>query len=266
MIGVSQHFLGDHPSARSHFERVLAEYVPSERGPQIIRFQFDLRLRTRVPLARVLWLQGFVEQAMSTARDSLDDARAANHANSLCYSLALAACPIALLVGDLAAADHYVTMLVDRSTNQGLVRWRACALGYQGALVIERGNVMGGLRLLREGFNQLGDDWFAAFNMAVLMSEALGRAGEVAEGLAAVDEAIERSERTEGRWLLSELLRIKGELLFSSKLQQEQRPQRKITFGRRSTGRADRAPCPGNCAPPRASPACGAIRAVPRRG
>jgi predicted ATPase/DNA-binding winged helix-turn-helix (wHTH) protein len=212
MIGVSQHFLGDHPSARRHLQRVLAEYVPSDRSGQIIRFQFDLRLRTRVPLARVLWLQGFVEQAMSTARESLEDARAADHANSLCYSLALAACPIALLVGDLAAADHYVTML-DRSTNQGLVRWHACTLGYQGALAIERGYVMSGLSLLREGFNELGDDWFAAFNMAVLMSEALGRAGEIDEGLVAVDKAIERSERTEGRWLLSDLLRVKGELL-----------------------------------------------------
>jgi predicted ATPase len=34
----------------------------------------------------------------------------------------------------------------------------------------------------------------------------------VAEGLVAVDEALARSERTEGRWGVAELLRIKGEL------------------------------------------------------
>jgi predicted ATPase len=48
---------------------------------------------------------------------------------------------------------------------------------------------------------------------AVLMIEALGRAGQIDEGLAAVEEAILRSERTEERWLIAELLRIKGELL-----------------------------------------------------
>jgi predicted ATPase len=34
----------------------------------------------------------------------------------------------------------------------------------------------------------------------------------MAEGLVAIDEALARSERTEGRWGVAELLRIKGEL------------------------------------------------------
>jgi predicted ATPase len=34
----------------------------------------------------------------------------------------------------------------------------------------------------------------------------------VTEGLAVIDEAIERSERTEERWSMAELLRVKGEL------------------------------------------------------
>jgi predicted ATPase len=45
------------------------------------------------------------------------------------------------------------------------------------------------------------------------MAEAWGRAGLIAEGLAEIEEAIVRSERTEERWVIAELLRIKGELL-----------------------------------------------------
>ena len=45
------------------------------------------------------------------------------------------------------------------------------------------------------------------------MAEALGRAGQNADGLAAIEEAIARSERTEERWAMAELLRVKGELL-----------------------------------------------------
>jgi len=43
-------------------------------------------------------------------------------------------------------------------------------------------------------------------------AEALGRVGEFAKGFAAIDEAINRCERDEGRWCFAELLRIKGEL------------------------------------------------------
>jgi predicted ATPase len=45
------------------------------------------------------------------------------------------------------------------------------------------------------------------------MAEALGRAGEIADGLAVAEGAIERSEQNEGRWAFAELLRVKGELL-----------------------------------------------------
>jgi predicted ATPase len=45
------------------------------------------------------------------------------------------------------------------------------------------------------------------------MAAAFGRAGQIADGLAAINETIERCERTEEHWVMSELLRIKGELL-----------------------------------------------------
>jgi len=79
----------------------------------------------RVFLARILWLQGFPDQAMRTAESSVEDARAANHGFSFCHALALGACVIALLVGDLAAAEHYVGMLLDHSTRHSLAHWRA---------------------------------------------------------------------------------------------------------------------------------------------
>ena len=47
----------------------------------------------------------------------------------------------------------------------------------------------------------------------VLMIEALGHAGQIADGLVAIEEAIARSEETDERRLIAELLRLKGELL-----------------------------------------------------
>jgi hypothetical protein len=56
--------------------------------------------------ARVLWLQGFADQAMRGVHNDVEDAHAANHIISLCVVLAHGACPIVLLIGDLGAEEH----------------------------------------------------------------------------------------------------------------------------------------------------------------
>ena len=213
MIGASQHHLGDQPDARCHIERALPHYVPPVQKSQIIRFQRDMRVTARVFLARILWLQGFPDEAMHTAESGVAGARATNYAISLCYALSQAACPIALLVGDLAAAEQYVGMLLDHSARHLLARWNAMGRSYQGVLAIKQGDLVTGLRLLRSGLDEVGAASSSVSRLiAFLMAEALGAAGQIADGLAAVEEAIERSERTEERWLIAELLRIKGEL------------------------------------------------------
>jgi predicted ATPase len=105
-------------------------------------------------------------------------------------------------------------ILLDHSTRHALPHWRACGRSFQGVLVIRRGDVITRLRLLRAGLDEFGEAGSAVLRLiAFLMAEALGRAGQNADGLAAIDEAIARSERTEERWAMAELVRIKGELL-----------------------------------------------------
>jgi predicted ATPase len=45
------------------------------------------------------------------------------------------------------------------------------------------------------------------------MAVALGRASQIADAFAIIAEAIDRCESTEERWIMADLLRIKGELL-----------------------------------------------------
>jgi len=212
LIGVSHHYLGDQESARRHLERVLAgDVIPGRK--QVFRFQIDSQVVARVFLARILWLQGFPDQAMRTAERMVEDARAANHGFSFCFALSLGACVIALLVGDLAAAERYVDVLVDHATRHSLTYWHAYGSCHQGALAITRGDLNAGLRLLRAGFHELRGFRPALQVSTLLMIEALGRAGQIADGLAAIEEVIAHSEHTDERWAISELLRIKGELL-----------------------------------------------------
>jgi hypothetical protein len=75
-LGESEHVLGDQTSARAHIEHMLANFsAPDHRSRSYAnRFQFDQHAIPRLVLARILWLQGFPDQAMRTAEDAVRDA------------------------------------------------------------------------------------------------------------------------------------------------------------------------------------------------
>jgi predicted ATPase/DNA-binding winged helix-turn-helix (wHTH) protein len=215
LIAIQQHFIGDQNNARRHVERMLAFYAAPLRRSHIIRFQRDQRLIALSLLARILWLQGFPDQAVETAYGAVAEAEAADHALSLCGTLADAACPIALAVGDLVAAQRYVRMLLDHSSRHALVHWHAWGRKFEGWLAIERGDVTTGLQLMRAGSDERVEIRLPRLlnRLDGILAEALGRAGEIAEGLAAIDAAITRSERAEDCMAIAQFLRVKGELL-----------------------------------------------------
>jgi predicted ATPase len=105
--------------------------------------------------------------------------------------------------------------LLDHATRYTLPVWRKLGRMFEGLLAVGRDDVVGGLRLLRAGFDELGGSLpppvYLKFQSDI--AEALGRAGQIADGLTAVEQTIERCERTNERWLLAELLRLKGELM-----------------------------------------------------
>jgi predicted ATPase/DNA-binding winged helix-turn-helix (wHTH) protein len=218
MVGVSQHHLGDHASARRHLERVFADHVAVRHRSYMSRFPADVFVVARVFLARVLRLQGFPDQAMRAAESSIEDAWAADHVASLGYALTQGTCLIALMVGDLAAAEHHVGVLLDYATRHALAHWHAVGLSYQGVLATMRGDLDTGSRLLRAGADELGGTnpvvlRLIAFLKAEALGGTVGRMGQVAQGLSAVEEALALTERTDEGWVMAELLRIKGDLL-----------------------------------------------------
>ena len=213
MIGISQHYLGIQSVARRHFENVRAQHAHVVETP-FNRFPTNPHVMTQVHLARTLWLQGFPEQALGAAETSVADSRAANHENSQCYALALAAFPIALFEGDLVAAEHYAAQLHHHALRQSVTRWPAWGSGYQGVLAIARGDIEAGSPLLRTGLNEKAEAKFSTFRLiAFQTAEILGRAGRIDNALAMARAAIEPFDRNEESWRTAELLRVKGELL-----------------------------------------------------
>jgi predicted ATPase/DNA-binding winged helix-turn-helix (wHTH) protein len=215
MIGSSLHFLGDQAGARLHIERMLANYaIPTQRS-HTVRFQFDQKVTANITLARVLWLQGYPDQAMRAVNRNIDYALSINHTLSLCNALAQAACPVALAVGDLAAAEHLVELLIHYTAGNRLDVWHAYGRACRGVLTLKQGDLRSGVPILRAAIDDLRNAHFVQFQTAFLanLAEGLVRAGEVDAAFAAIEEALAQAERTGERWSLPELFRVKGETI-----------------------------------------------------
>ena len=216
MIGVSLHYWGDQTNARHHIERMLSSYVaPVQRSP-LIRFQFDQRVVARVALARILWLQGFPDQARRTAQSTVDDARALDQGVSLCLALNEAACPVALFTGDLAAAESYVRDVARQLRCACAAHLASWGHRFHGVLLIRNGDFDTGLQLLRTALEQSPEASFQPRFTWFLgeLAEGLGRAGQIAQGLEAIDEALARSERNEDRWSRCRVVAHQGRASF----------------------------------------------------
>jgi len=82
-------------------------------------------------------------------------------------------------------------------------------------LKMEGGNTEDGLKELNETLEGLPPGAFFIYYAGIqaALAEAFGKVGELSKGFAAINGALERSERDQERWYLAEFLRVKGELL-----------------------------------------------------
>jgi predicted ATPase len=215
LVGLALHILGDQPGARRYLEPLVSSRVVIARPSHIIFYQYDQRVLLDCYYARVLWLQGCGDQAKRLTESLIDYARTKDHLLSLLFTLLIAACPIALYVGDLLAADHYVRLAFDLAAKDALEIWNGWAQCFEGILLIKRGDNRAGSRVLQSGLERLPEPAVHHHSSLLLaeLAAGLGGAGQVAEGLIVVDKALARAEQTEAGWCLAELLRTRGELL-----------------------------------------------------
>ncbi len=166
-------------------------------------------MSARVFLARVLWLQGLSDQALRAAETSLGEAT--GHDYSVCYALTFAACPIALWVGNLAAAAHYAGMLLGHSRRHGSPLWAASGSRFHKIVALKCGVLETKSRLPHSGPTRSPRPTEAQFLTGLSeLAEALSHTGRIAEGHVLLEAELDSSETS---WLTPELLRLKGELL-----------------------------------------------------
>ncbi|CAN7741446.1 winged helix-turn-helix domain-containing protein [Bosea sp. LjRoot9] len=216
LIGTSLHFLGDQAGARSHIERMLANYNVPRHRRHIARYQVAPHVAALVTQARILWVQGYADEAMRAADASVDAARAIDHRLSLCFALAQASSPLALLEGDLDYAEEQTDLLFEETDRHRLDVWHIYATAYRGQLLLRRGEIQSGLPLIETAVEQLRSARFMQHYSAfvVALVEGLVLANRLDAADAAVDGAIAHATSASDRWIAPDIFRLKGEIAF----------------------------------------------------
>ncbi|MFT7773614.1 ATP-binding protein [Roseateles sp.] len=118
----TRHMLGEHRQVRELVDRVLNDPTPYQRIGNSPMVPFDRRVSMGIVVARMLWLEGNADQALSHAKATLKHAEE-DMAYALCHVLAFACCPIALWCGDHDSAKRFTKLLGDHAKRHSLKHW-----------------------------------------------------------------------------------------------------------------------------------------------
>jgi predicted ATPase/class 3 adenylate cyclase len=207
---------GELLAARTHQDQGLQLYDQQRHRPHIWLYAgHDAGVCCRYRAAPLLWLLGYPDQALASSQAALDLAQQVAHPNTLIQALYWAAVlhhlrreapqTQARAEASIAVATDYE--LTGQTGAMILRGWALAASGHgeEGGAQIKRGlAVIRGRRVARDG----------PYHLA-LLAEVLAQAGQSAEGLEALDEALTTVAQSTARWWEAELHRLKGEFLLA---------------------------------------------------
>jgi predicted ATPase len=211
MAGVALEYLGDYHGARDHIQRVRDRYIRPRHRSHAVEFGLDQRVGALIHMARILWLQGFPDQAMRAAEASVDEARGLHHIPSLCFALADGACPVAAWVGDFPATERFGAMLIERAGKHSLGVWHAYGKAWMGWAAFKQRDAETAVPLLDGALQGVRETRFYMYYTMYLswLAETGGTPGQLAQSFEEIDQALTGSEEF---WCFPELFRIKAEL------------------------------------------------------
>jgi predicted ATPase len=200
--------------SRSHFEEVLALYEPISHGSLVHQAGIHPRINAQGYLAIVLFCLGLPDQALALSNAAIVEGQRLAHPPSLAGPLT-AGTLLLSLVGENAALEERAGLLIAVATEQGFPFWSAMGTIYRGWARVKNGDVAEGMSLLRHSsasYRAAGALMLMPHFIA-LLARACEIAGQIEEGLALLDDALQIVERTGERWFAAELYRHKGQLL-----------------------------------------------------
>ena len=209
LVGVSYHLVGNQPAAQLHLdEGVLGDAALRSAQPG----HFAYSRTPRIPLARVLWLRGFPDQAVECVRPLTGAAAPRDvvmHCIALCWSASVFG-----WVGDWSTVESLASRLAAHAGMHGLAPYEAVAAGFRAQTLIAHGDVKSGVELLRTALPRLHADRYELYASGFVaeLSQGLAALGQLPEGMNVLQETIARMAPQGEAFDMPELLRLRGEL------------------------------------------------------
>jgi predicted ATPase/DNA-binding winged helix-turn-helix (wHTH) protein len=212
-LGIAHHFLGDQATAQLHCERSMALAVELGTFNESV-FGFNHRINALIGLALTLWLRGFSDRALRIVQRAIDEAASRDHPVSICISLVYAS-TFLLWTGDLPRASDLIEQLIVHAGRYSLAPYRAAGIALKGELAIARDEPEAGIELLRSALATLHAQQYNLLTTGFTgaLAEGLRQTGRFEEALFTIDGAIARAKNSGAELDLSELLRIKSQIL-----------------------------------------------------
>jgi predicted ATPase/DNA-binding winged helix-turn-helix (wHTH) protein len=212
-VGITHHFLGNQAAAQLHLEHGMALAVELDTF-SVNFFGLDQRIRALVGLARTLWLRGFSDRALRIVQKAIHEAASRHHPVPICVSLVYASM-LQLWTGNLLKAGDFIEQLIAYAGRYSLEPYRAGGIALKGELAIARDQPEPGLDLLQSALESLRAQQYNILitDFIGALAEGLRKTRQFEEAHFTVNGAIARAKNSGAESNLSELLRIKSQIL-----------------------------------------------------
>lgn len=212
--GSALRYLGDLAASQLHLQRIVERPIRYGERSDAARFEFDQRLAARGSLASVLWLRGFPDQAVAMAARQREEAEASHHAVPLCSAIIHTTVGVALFVGDVESAGQLLGFIENYATEHRLTIWRAMATCMRGRWLLDCGLPFQ-LAEFRTAVAELYEHGLRMRYPSYLanLGEGLAQLGDIDAAHDSMDKALALSQSSGQVWGMSEILRMKGNLV-----------------------------------------------------
>jgi predicted ATPase len=213
-LGITLFYLGDYVAARTHCEQGIAHIDPTAQQAQALYQGTAPGVGCLVIAAHTLWCLGYPAQAMHRCQAALAQAQALAHPYSLAFAQHSASW-LHYYHREVQAVQAQADALLTLATAQGFPLWVGYGTCWHGWALAMQGQSEAGLAQIRHGMAAvLATGQMLTQPLAlVLLAEAVGHAGQVAEGLRLLAEALEVLEASGRSSLLAEVYCLQGALL-----------------------------------------------------
>jgi predicted ATPase len=207
-------YLGEYAAAQTHLEQGIVLTDPAAQRALALRSGMAPGVLCLAMVAHTLWCLGYPAQAVRRGQEALALAQALAHPLSLVTAQHWAAW-LHQRRRDVPAVREQADALLSLATAQGFPLWVGSGIFWQGWLLARPGQGESGLAQMRQGIAAIWAtraELWRPFGL-VLLAEAAGHVGQVAEGLYLLAEAREALEANAQGDMLVEAHRLQGEFL-----------------------------------------------------